>query len=109
MRGVMEKCTYCLQRIEHAKIAAKTKAGGSDKRARPGPAPSRPPVSRRAPPAPSCSATSPNPESRVAKLKAQDRNYPVLEFLLTKPRTTYPRAGAQSQSGNAQLSSSVYL
>jgi molybdopterin-containing oxidoreductase family iron-sulfur binding subunit len=30
-----------------------------------------------------------DPESRVAKLKAQDRDYKVLDFLNTKPRTTY--------------------
>jgi molybdopterin-containing oxidoreductase family iron-sulfur binding subunit len=30
-----------------------------------------------------------DPESKVSKLKAAERNYSVLEFLLTKPRTTY--------------------
>src|SRR5208283_3682736 len=30
-----------------------------------------------------------DPDSHVSKLKRLDRDYPVLEALLTKPRTTY--------------------
>ena len=30
-----------------------------------------------------------DPNSRVSQLKKQERNYSVLDFLLTKPRTTY--------------------
>jgi molybdopterin-containing oxidoreductase family iron-sulfur binding subunit len=30
-----------------------------------------------------------DPNSRVSKLKANDRDYSVLDFLLTKPRLTY--------------------
>ena len=30
-----------------------------------------------------------DPDSRVSKLKTQERNYTVLDFLLTKPRVTY--------------------
>ena len=88
MRGVMEKCTYCLQRIEQAKIAQKTKAGASSDV-------QVPTDSFTTACAQACPAGAivfgniKDPESRVSKLKQLDREYSVLELLFTKPRTTY--------------------
>jgi molybdopterin-containing oxidoreductase family iron-sulfur binding subunit len=88
MRGVMEKCTFCLQRIEQAKIAQKTKAGASSDVV-------VPTDSFTTACAQACPAGAivfgnlKDSESRVSKLKQLDRNYAVLEPLLTKPRTTY--------------------
>jgi molybdopterin-containing oxidoreductase family iron-sulfur binding subunit len=91
MRGVMEKCSYCLQRIEGAKIAQKVKAGASDDVKLTEKAGTIPQTA--------CQQACPaeaivfgdisDPESQVSLLKAQDRNYSVLDFLNTKPRTTY--------------------
>ena len=91
MRGVMEKCTYCTQRIEHAKISQKAKAGASgDVR-----------LSEAAGTVPktACQQACPagaivfgdvsDPNSSVSKLKLLPQNYSVLGELLTKPRTTY--------------------
>ena len=88
MRGVMEKCTFCLQRIESAKIAQKVKAGASGDVV-------VPTDSFTTACAQACPAGAivfgniADENSRVSKLKAQSRNYSVLEFLLTKPRLTY--------------------
>jgi MoCo/4Fe-4S cofactor protein with predicted Tat translocation signal len=91
MRGVMEKCTYCTQRIEQAKIAQKVKAGGSGD--------VRLSEASGTVPKTACQQACPagaimfgdisDPASSVSRLKAQERNYSVLGDLLTKPRTTY--------------------
>ncbi len=88
MRGVMEKCTFCVQRIEQAKIAQKTKAGASGDVVVP--TDSFTTACAQACPAGAIVFGNLNdPESRVSKLKKQERDYSVLEFLLTKPRLTY--------------------
>jgi len=82
-RGVMEKCTFCVQRISQARIEAKKE----DRPIRDGDILT------------ACQATCPSQaivfgdlndaKSRVAQLKATERNYGLLEDLNTRPRTTY--------------------
>jgi MoCo/4Fe-4S cofactor protein with predicted Tat translocation signal len=82
-RGVMEKCTYCVQRINNVRI-------DSEKQNRP---------IRDGEIVTACEAACPSeaivfgnandPNSKVAKLKAQQRNYSILGELNSRPRTTY--------------------
>jgi len=88
MRGVMEKCTYCIQRIEGAKIAQKVKAGASDDIAVPD-GTFTTACAQACPAGAIVFGNLKDPDSRVSQLKKLDRDYSVLDFLLTKPRTTY--------------------
>ncbi len=82
-RGVMEKCTYCVQRITQHRIDAERE----ERKIQDGELQT------------ACQQSCPanaiifgnlnDPDSQVSKLKAQARNYSLLADLNTRPRTTY--------------------
>lgn len=88
MRGVIEKCTYCVQRIESAKIGQKQVQRDS-KNFR------VPTDSVKTACQQSCSAEAiifgdqADGESAVVKAKTSPRDYQLLKYIGTRPRTSY--------------------
>jgi len=88
MRGVMEKCTFCVQRIQAAKIERKTEAGQS-----------KPEKVADGTLLTACQQSCPadaivfgdinDAQSRVNRARSNPRGYAVLEHLNVRPRVTY--------------------
>jgi len=83
LRGVMEKCTYCVQRLNQARIDAKIgdtviKDGGV-----------KTACQQACPTKAITFGNTIDPHSKVARLKAHSLNYEILEPLNTRARTSY--------------------
>lgn len=95
-RGVMEKCTYCVQRINQARIDAKKKLTasgqpepGEDRKVRIDDSLLKTACQQACPAGCISFGDLADPESAVAKAHNSPRNYTILADLNTRPRTTY--------------------
>ena len=102
-RGVMEKCTYCVQRITEHRIDAETASVREGKEIKVGDELQT-----------ACQQSCPaeaiifgninDSNSKVSRLKEQSRNYSLLGELNTRPRTTYL---AEVRNPNPELEKST--
>ena len=88
-RGVMEKCTYCVQRISQHRIEAEIAAVRENRQFKIEDGSLQTACQQSCPADAIVFGNINDPNSRVAKLKALDRNYGLLADLNTRPRTTY--------------------
>jgi len=97
-RGVMEKCSYCVQRVNRAKINRDIETNGRTQKPKDGAVET------------ACQQACPadaiyfgdltDPDSKVVQTKRNNRNYLLLEELNTRPRTSYL---AQIRNPNPKL------
>jgi len=86
-RGVMEKCSYCVQRVNRAKIETDIETNGKTQKPKDG---SVETACQQACPADAIYfGDLTDPESKVVQTKKNNRNYLLLEELNTRPRTSY--------------------
>ncbi len=88
MRGVMEKCTFCIQRIEEAKISRLIRAGASDPEKFPLP-PFQTACQQACPAEAIVFGNEADPNSWVTRLRGSPRGYTMLDSLNTRPRVSY--------------------
>ena len=105
MRGVMEKCTFCVQRIEEAKIGQLQVARDSANTMVPTDSFTT-----------ACAQVCPagaivfgnlsDPKSKVVAVKRQDRDYKLLEYLNVRPRISYQ---ARLRNPNAAMPGATHI
>jgi len=89
MRGVIEKCTYCVQRLEAAKINQRRVARDDASKLRVAPDAVKTACQASCPAEAIMFGDLANEKSTINRWKESPRNYQVLKYLGIRPRTSY--------------------